>query len=88
MTRDNRRICVAGAGAIGGYLAARLAGIGAEVSVVVRGRNLEAIRRDGLTLINEDGSEQHGESYFSQWQVRIRAAEEWNVAAGRDVLKG
>ena len=58
MTRDNRRICVAGAGAIGGYLAARLAGIGAEVSVVVRGRNLEAIRRDGLTLINEDGSEQ------------------------------
>ena len=26
MTRDNRRICVAGAGAIGGYLAARLAG--------------------------------------------------------------
>ena len=32
------------------------------------------------------GTEQHGESYFSQWQVRVRAAEGWNVAAGRDVL--
>lgn len=59
MTIKGRRICVAGAGAIGGFLAVRLAAIGADVSVVVRGRNLEAIRRDGLTLINEDGSEQH-----------------------------
>lgn len=43
-----------------------------------------------ITLIREThstfGSEQHGESYFSQWQVRVRAAEGWTIAAGRDVL--
>ena len=32
------KICVVGAGAIGGYLAVRLATTGADVSVVVRGR--------------------------------------------------
>ena len=50
------RICVVGAGAIGGLLAARLAQSGHEVSVIARGAHLEAIKRDGLTLIGEDGS--------------------------------
>lgn len=45
------RICIIGAGAIGGYLAARLIHAGAEVTVVARGANLAAIRRDGLRLI-------------------------------------
>ncbi len=31
-------------------------------------------------------SEAHGESYFSQWQLRVRVREGWNLAAGRDVL--
>jgi 2-dehydropantoate 2-reductase len=44
------RICVFGAGAIGGYLAARLAGGGQEVSVVARGPHLAAIRAGGLRL--------------------------------------
>ena len=35
---------------------------------------------------NAFGSQQHNEGYFSQWQVRVRAAESWNVAAGREVL--
>jgi 2-dehydropantoate 2-reductase len=44
------KICVFGAGAIGGNLATRLAASGAEVSVVARGEHLAAIRSDGLTL--------------------------------------
>ncbi|WP_349262451.1 ketopantoate reductase family protein, partial [Geminicoccus sp.] len=44
------RICVVGAGAIGGYLASKLARSGIDVSVVARGAHLEAIKRSGLTL--------------------------------------
>ena len=31
-------------------------------------------------------TEQCSEAYFSQWQARLRLAEEWNAAVGRDVL--
>jgi 2-dehydropantoate 2-reductase len=48
------KICVYGAGAIGGNFAARLAEAGNEVSVVARGPHLEAIRARGLTLIAGD----------------------------------
>lgn len=44
------RICVYGAGATGGHLAVRLALAGHRVSVVARGANLDAIRRDGMKL--------------------------------------
>jgi len=42
------RICIFGAGAIGGYLAAALDQAGAAVSLVARGPHLAAIQRDGL----------------------------------------
>src|SRR5229473_1751942 len=48
------RICVFGAGAIGGNFATRLAAAGNEVSVVARGAHLEAIRAKGLTLLAGD----------------------------------
>jgi 2-dehydropantoate 2-reductase len=48
------RICVYGAGSIGGNFAARLAEAGNEVSVVVRGAHLDAIRARGLTLLSGD----------------------------------
>ena len=48
------RICVFGAGAIGGNFAARLADAGNEVSIVARGRHLEAIRANGVILIAGD----------------------------------
>ena len=48
------RICVFGAGAVGGNVAARLADAGNEVSVVARGAHLDAIRAKGLTLISGD----------------------------------
>ncbi|MGA8169298.1 MAG: 2-dehydropantoate 2-reductase [Methylocystis sp.] len=47
------RICVIGAGAIGGLLAARLARAGEDVSVIARGAHLAAIASHGLTLIEE-----------------------------------
>src|SRR5687768_904827 len=43
-------ICVYGAGAVGGLIAARLARSGHPVSVVARGRQLEAIRSHGLRV--------------------------------------
>jgi 2-dehydropantoate 2-reductase len=53
------KVCIVGAGAIGGLLAVKLAQAGASVSVVARGAHLEAIRARGLTLIAEDQSEQN-----------------------------
>jgi 2-dehydropantoate 2-reductase len=44
------KICIYGAGAIGGYLGVQLALAGAEVSLIARGRHLEAMRSDGLRL--------------------------------------
>src|SRR5262245_3577053 len=49
------KVCVFGAGAIGGHLAARLAAGGADVSIVVRGAHLAAIQRDGLTVKTTEG---------------------------------
>ncbi len=48
------RICIFGAGAIGGYMAAALSEAGAEVSVVARGPHLAAMKANGLTL-RKDG---------------------------------
>lgn len=50
------RICVFGAGSVGGYLAASLAQGGAEVSVVARGAHLAAIRAGGLRVEMPDGT--------------------------------
>jgi len=47
------RICVVGAGSIGGLMAARLARAGEEVTVVARGAHLAAIRERGLRLVAE-----------------------------------
>lgn len=49
------RICIYGAGAIGGHLAMRFARGGAAVSVIARGPHLAAIRRHGLTVQAVDG---------------------------------
>lgn len=47
------RICIYGAGAIGGYMAAALSEAGADVSLVARGPHLQAIQQSGLTLIKD-----------------------------------
>jgi 2-dehydropantoate 2-reductase len=48
------KICIYGAGAIGGYLGVQLARAGADVSLVARGAHLEAMRCNGLKLLIDD----------------------------------
>jgi 2-dehydropantoate 2-reductase len=70
------RICIFGAGAIGGHLAAKLASAGHDVSTVARGPNLAALRARGITL-------RHGERTFS---VRVRASERTQELGAHDVV--
>ena len=52
------KICVVGAGAIGGLLGARFARSGQDVTLIDRGPHLAAIQKDGLKLIAQDDSEE------------------------------
>jgi 2-dehydropantoate 2-reductase len=47
------KICIFGAGAIGGYMAVELSLAGHEVCAIARGAHLEAMRRNGLKLLAE-----------------------------------
>jgi len=57
------KICIFGAGAVGGHIAAKLAAGGHDVSVIARGAHLEAMRDKGITLL-------HGEKTI---RGRVRA---------------
>ena len=72
------KITVVGAGAIGGYLGAKLAIAGERVTFIARNRNLEAINAHGFRLILEDGSEQHAAS--------VRAVQRMADAGPQDVV--
>ncbi len=52
------RIAVMGAGGVGGYFGGRLAQAGNEVAFIARGRHLEALRANGLTLKSPLGDAQ------------------------------
>jgi 2-dehydropantoate 2-reductase len=49
------KVCIYGAGAIGGWIGVKLARAGGEVSVVARGATLQALQQHGLRL--QEGSE-------------------------------
>ena len=51
------KICVVGAGAIGGLMGAKMSLAGEDVTFIDQGTHLDAIRKDGLKLIWEDGTE-------------------------------
>ena len=72
------KIAVVGAGAIGGYLGAKLALAGETVTFIARNRNLAAINAGGFRLINEDGSEQHAAS--------VRAVQRMAEAGPQDAV--
>ena len=72
------KFAVVGAGAIGGYLGARLAIAGEEVTFIARNRNLAAINANGFKLIEEDGSEQHTRA--------VRAVQSMADAGPQDVV--
>jgi len=52
---SKKSFAIVGAGGVGGYFAAVLARAGYPVSVVARGAQLEAIRRDGLRILSPKG---------------------------------
>lgn len=70
------RFCVVGAGAIGSAVAARLALAGNEVTVVARGRNLDALRSRGLAVREADGTEK---------VAKVRAEADTRAAGPHDV---
>jgi 2-dehydropantoate 2-reductase len=72
------KIAVVGAGAIGGYLGARLSLAGEQVTFIARNRNLEAINARGFRLILEDGTEQHAPD--------VRAVQRYADAGAQDAV--
>ncbi|HMD72722.1 MAG TPA: 2-dehydropantoate 2-reductase [Steroidobacteraceae bacterium] len=52
------KIAIIGVGAIGGFVGARLAHAGEDVTFIARGANLEALQTRGIRLVLSDGSEQ------------------------------
>jgi 2-dehydropantoate 2-reductase len=72
------KFAIVGAGAIGGYLGAKLSLAGEDVTFIARNRNLEAINAHGFKLINEDGREQVASS--------VRAVQHMADAGVQDVV--
>ncbi|BBU29312.1 2-dehydropantoate 2-reductase [Burkholderia sp. THE68] len=50
------KVCVYGAGAIGGWIGVKLAQAGCDVSVIARGATLDALKQDGLRLVEKDAT--------------------------------
>lgn len=71
------RICIVGAGAIGGLLGIKLAQVGEEVTLIARGAHLAAIRENGMRLLEEDGTEA---------VVRVKAGDRISDAGEQDLV--
>ena len=72
------KICIVGAGAIGGLMGAKLALAGEEVTLIARGAHLDAIRQNGLKLIEEDGAEHMAKN--------VKATSKLSEAGKQDVV--
>ena len=72
------KIAVIGAGAIGGLVGARLALAGEDVSFVVRGANLAAIRERGIRLVEHDGS--------ANLARNVRATDRYDELGPQDIV--
>jgi 2-dehydropantoate 2-reductase len=72
------RYAIVGAGAIGGYLGAKLGLAGEDVTFIARNRNLAAINAHGMKLLLPDGSTQHATS--------VRAVQDPAEAGPQDVV--
>jgi 2-dehydropantoate 2-reductase len=76
--RKALKIAIIGVGAIGGYLGARLAHAGDEVTFFARGANLDALRTRGIRVIDSDGSELA--------VPRVNATDDYGAAGPQDVV--
>jgi 2-dehydropantoate 2-reductase len=75
------KIAIVGCGAIGGYVGAKLALAGEEVTFIVRGANLEAVRGRGVRLILGDGSEQLASNVMATQHCAAAGAQELVILA-------
>ncbi|MFT4267309.1 MAG: 2-dehydropantoate 2-reductase [Xenophilus sp.] len=64
------KVCIYGAGAIGGWLGVALARAGARLNVVARGATLAALQQDGLALVRR------GEGGETRERVPVHAVED------------
>ncbi len=72
------KIAIIGAGAIGGLVGVKLALAGEDVTFLVRGANLAAIRANGMKLIEHDGTELVARN--------VRATSDYTEAGVQDVV--
>jgi len=72
------KIAVIGAGAIGGLVGAKLALAGEDVTFMVRGANLDAIRNNGIKLISAEGDEQVARN--------VKATNDYAEAGPQDII--
>jgi len=72
------KIAIIGAGAIGGYVGVKLALAGEDVTFIVRGANLQAIRQDGMRLVMHDGTEHVAR--------KVRATDDYAEAGPQDLV--
>jgi 2-dehydropantoate 2-reductase len=77
------KVCIVGAGAIGGYLGAKLALAGANVTLIARGAHLQAIQEKGLLLRSADGTEDVVKDIIVK---DITATQDMNAAGVQDVV--
>nr|WP_314627812.1 2-dehydropantoate 2-reductase [uncultured Noviherbaspirillum sp.] len=72
------KIAIIGAGAIGGYVGVKLALAGEDLTFIVRGANLRAIRSNGMKLVMHDGTEHVASN--------VRATDSYDEAGIQDVV--
>lgn len=72
------KIAIIGAGAIGGLVGARLALAGEDVTFLVRGRNLQAIREHGVKLVTAEG--------WEHTATNVRATDDYAEAGAQDLV--
>jgi len=72
------KIAVIGAGAIGGLVGAKLALAGEDVTFIVRGANLAAIKANGFKLVSAEGGEQVARN--------VKATDSYDEAGPQDIV--
>jgi 2-dehydropantoate 2-reductase len=76
LTQQDVKITVVGGGAIGGIVAARLARAGVRVNLLARGQQLDAIQRNGLSVIEND----------DRYTVAVEATDQAETLGVQDIL--
>jgi 2-dehydropantoate 2-reductase len=74
------RILIAGAGAIGGYVGAKLAQVGVDVTLFARGAHLAAMQANGIAVIAAEGSEE------TPFVARPNVTSDLATATGMDLI--